>query len=153
ESMLREMGAAFAHFGAMQWHAAPLLASAVVSGNAARAVTNPADRRDTVGHVTEADLQDVDNALSMAQSFAFDWQSTESTARAARLVRAAELFEEHAFELMALAVREAGKSVPNAIAEVREAVDFLRYYAAQIRHEPNALALGPVVCISPWNFP
>src|SRR6185295_5665801 len=53
----------------------------------------------------------------------------------------------------ALAVREAGKSLPNAIAEVREAVDFLRYYAAEIRNAPQARALGPVTCISPWNFP
>ena len=54
---------------------------------------------------------------------------------------------------MALAIREAGKSLPNAIAEVREAVDFLHYYAAQIAESGNPLALGPVVCISPWNFP
>jgi RHH-type proline utilization regulon transcriptional repressor/proline dehydrogenase/delta 1-pyrroline-5-carboxylate dehydrogenase len=54
---------------------------------------------------------------------------------------------------MALAVREAGKSLPNAIAEIREAVDFLRYYAAQVRDDDNVAALGPVTCISPWNFP
>jgi RHH-type proline utilization regulon transcriptional repressor/proline dehydrogenase/delta 1-pyrroline-5-carboxylate dehydrogenase len=54
---------------------------------------------------------------------------------------------------MALAIREAGKSLPNAIAEVREAVDFLRYYAAQVESHANTKALGPVVCISPWNFP
>jgi RHH-type proline utilization regulon transcriptional repressor/proline dehydrogenase/delta 1-pyrroline-5-carboxylate dehydrogenase len=53
---------------------------------------------------------------------------------------------------MALAVREAGKSLPNAIAEIREAVDFLRYYAVESR-SGNATALGPVACISPWNFP
>ena len=56
-------------------------------------------------------------------------------------------------ELMALAVREAGKSLPNAIAEIREAVDFLRYYAAQAKDATAAQALGPVTCISPWNFP
>jgi RHH-type proline utilization regulon transcriptional repressor/proline dehydrogenase/delta 1-pyrroline-5-carboxylate dehydrogenase len=54
---------------------------------------------------------------------------------------------------MALAIREAGKSLPNAIAEIREAVDFLRYYAQEIAGKPNTLALGPVTCISPWNFP
>jgi RHH-type proline utilization regulon transcriptional repressor/proline dehydrogenase/delta 1-pyrroline-5-carboxylate dehydrogenase len=69
------------------------------------------------------------------------------------LKNAAELFEENQVELMALAIREAGKSLPNAIAEVREAVDFLHYYAAQVAESGNSLALGPVVCISPWNFP
>jgi hypothetical protein len=68
----------------------------------------------------------------------------------------ADLMEDHMPALMGLAVREAGKTLSNAIAEVREAVDFCRYYAAQIvanfdnaTHQP----LGPVVCISPWNFP
>jgi RHH-type proline utilization regulon transcriptional repressor/proline dehydrogenase/delta 1-pyrroline-5-carboxylate dehydrogenase len=56
-------------------------------------------------------------------------------------------------ELMTLAIREAGKSLPNAIAELREAVDFLRYYAAEVGGSANTLALGPVTCISPWNFP
>ena len=58
--------------------------------------------------------------------------------------------------LIGLAIREAGKSIPNAVAEVREAVDFCRYYAAQIRAEfrnETHRALGPVVCIAPWNFP
>ena len=80
-------------------------------------------------------------------------KTTEPSLRAQALQRAADLFEEHHIELMALAVREAGKSLPNAIAEIREAVDFLRYYAAQVEHAPNTLALGPVTCISPWNFP
>src|SRR5690606_22053912 len=72
------------------------------------------------------------------------------------LLRAADLMQACMPTLLGLIVREAGKSVSNAIAEVREAVDFLRYYAAQVRkdfdpatHQP----LGPVVCISPWNFP
>ena len=72
------------------------------------------------------------------------------------LLRAADLLESEGATLMGLIVREAGKSLPNAVAEVREAVDFLRYYAAEVRdgfdnatHRP----LGPVACISPWNFP
>jgi RHH-type proline utilization regulon transcriptional repressor/proline dehydrogenase/delta 1-pyrroline-5-carboxylate dehydrogenase len=69
------------------------------------------------------------------------------------LLRAADLYEQHMPELMALAVREAGKSLPNAIAEIREAVDFLRYYAVEIRESGSGQALGPVTCISPWNFP
>src|SRR4029453_7305577 len=76
--------------------------------------------------------------------------------RAAALERAADLMEAQMQSLMGIIMREAGKTFSNAIAEVREAVDFLRYYAAEIRrsfdndtHRP----LGPVVCISPWNFP
>ena len=76
--------------------------------------------------------------------------------RAACLERAADLLEAERATLLALAVREAGKTLANAVAEVREAVDFLRYYAAQARAEldhPGVAPLGPVVAISPWNFP
>jgi RHH-type proline utilization regulon transcriptional repressor/proline dehydrogenase/delta 1-pyrroline-5-carboxylate dehydrogenase len=68
------------------------------------------------------------------------------------LERAAELFEAHRDTLVPLAIREAGKTMANAIGELREAVDFLRYYAARAR-ELDGTPLGPVVCISPWNFP
>ena len=71
--------------------------------------------------------------------------------RAAALRRAADLYEENAAELTALATREAGKTLPDAIAEVREAVDFLRYYADQA--EAATGPRGVMVCISPWNFP
>jgi RHH-type proline utilization regulon transcriptional repressor/proline dehydrogenase/delta 1-pyrroline-5-carboxylate dehydrogenase len=81
------------------------------------------------------------------------WEGQGNAARAAILLRVADLFEQHQAALMALAVREAGKSLPNAIAEIREAVDFLRYYAAEARSSADARALGPVTCISPWNFP
>jgi len=138
------------------WHAAPLIDGPLSGEVAAQAVSNPARRDELVGQVVEASAADVETALSSADAFAMDWQTTEPSLRADALNRAADLFETHQVELMALAIREAGKSLPNAIAEVREAVDFLRYYAAQVRnmsHTPNALALGPVTCISPWNFP
>jgi RHH-type transcriptional regulator, proline utilization regulon repressor / proline dehydrogenase / delta 1-pyrroline-5-carboxylate dehydrogenase len=152
EETLRELDAAFKRFDGAHWHAAPLLAVPILAGRA-QPVCNPADHREIVGDVCEADVNDVEQALAHAQAFAIDWQITPPAARGAALMRAADLFEAHHCELMALAIREAGKSLPNAIAEVREAVDFLRYYAAQIRDEPNVQALGPVVCISPWNFP
>ncbi len=129
-----------------------LLAGAVQTGQA-MAVHNPAALADVVGHVVEASGADVERALVAAQAYAMDWQTTEPAGRAALLFRTATLFEQHRDELMALAIREAGKSLPNAIAEVREAVDFLRYYAAQVHDTPNRLALGPIACISPWNFP
>ena len=152
ENVLRKLAASYEQIGAQQWHAQPLIDGAVSASKAA-SVCNPADRRDVVGSVIEADAQDMETALAAASSYATDWQTREPAERAAILVRAAELFEENQSELMAIAVREAGKSLPNAIAEVREAIDFLHYYALQIRGTQNALALGPVVCISPWNFP
>jgi RHH-type proline utilization regulon transcriptional repressor/proline dehydrogenase/delta 1-pyrroline-5-carboxylate dehydrogenase len=151
EDVLREVALALAQ--PRSWTAGPLLAVAPSAGQASQALLNPARKDDVVGSVTEATAEDVDNALNAASQFAMDWQTTEPSERAACLDRAADLFENNKLELMALAVREAGKSLPNAIAEVREAVDFLRYYAAQVRGSTNMLALGPVSCISPWNFP
>ncbi|OGB20564.1 MAG: trifunctional transcriptional regulator/proline dehydrogenase/L-glutamate gamma-semialdehyde dehydrogenase [Burkholderiales bacterium RIFCSPLOWO2_02_FULL_57_36] len=152
ENILREIDDAFARFGARQWRAAPLLNGRVAAVQA-QLICNPADRRDIVGQVIEAGVDDVETAMTAAQAYANDWQSVAPSERAAALTRAADLFEAHRDELMALAIREAGKSLPNAVAEVREAVDFLRYYAAQVRGTVNLPALGPVVCISPWNFP
>ncbi|MGE6171148.1 trifunctional transcriptional regulator/proline dehydrogenase/L-glutamate gamma-semialdehyde dehydrogenase [Aeromonas media] len=119
-------------------------------------VVNPADHRDVVGQVSEATVELVDKALACALASGQIWQATPPAERAAVLDRAADLMESELQPLMGLLVRESGKTFANAIAEVREAVDFLRYYAAQARnhfandtHRP----LGPVVCISPWNFP
>jgi RHH-type transcriptional regulator, proline utilization regulon repressor / proline dehydrogenase / delta 1-pyrroline-5-carboxylate dehydrogenase len=151
EDVLREVSLALAQ--PRSWTAGPLLAVEASAGQVAQPVINPARKDDVVGSVTEATADDVNNALNAASQFAMDWQTTEPSHRAACLDRAADLFETHKLELMALAVREAGKSLPNAIAEVREAVDFLRYYAVQVRGSTNTLALGPVTCISPWNFP
>ena len=98
----------------------------------------------------------VDAALGHAVAAAPVWQATPPADRAACLRRAADLMEARMPALIGLIVREAGKTLPNAVGEVREAVDFLRYYAAQVAdsfdndtHRP----LGPVACISPWNFP
>ncbi|MEC5160035.1 MULTISPECIES: trifunctional transcriptional regulator/proline dehydrogenase/L-glutamate gamma-semialdehyde dehydrogenase [unclassified Janthinobacterium] len=153
EDVLREVSAALA--APRNWNAAPLIDAPLSIGTdvAAQSLRNPARHDDVVGSVVEANAADVDAALASASAFAMDWQTTEPALRAAALNRAADLFETHRLELMALAIREAGKSLPNAIAEVREAVDFLRYYAAQVHDVPNTLALGPVTCISPWNFP
>ncbi|WP_414156234.1 trifunctional transcriptional regulator/proline dehydrogenase/L-glutamate gamma-semialdehyde dehydrogenase [Pseudomonas sp. BNK-30] len=137
------------------WKATPLLACAASEG-AATAVLNPADHRDLVGHVQEATVADVDNAIQCALNAAPIWQATPPAERAAILERTADLMEAEIQPLMGLLIREAGKTFANAIAEVREAVDFLRYYAVQARNDFSNDAhrpLGPVVCISPWNFP
>ncbi len=135
--------------------AKPLVGDVEREGNA-RAVRNPADTRDVVGFVTEASPQDVEDACAEAVTAAPIWDATPAHERAAALWRAAELVEAQMATLMGLISREAGKSLPNAIAEVREAVDFLRYYSVEARSNVTPTrqrSLGPVVCISPWNFP
>ncbi|MBX8539955.1 trifunctional transcriptional regulator/proline dehydrogenase/L-glutamate gamma-semialdehyde dehydrogenase [Pseudomonas cichorii] len=137
------------------WKAAPILGCPASEGPAI-ATLNPSDQRDVVGHVQEANLEDVDNALQSALIAGPIWQATPPAERAAILERAADLMENEIQPLMGLLVREAGKTFANAIAEVREAVDFLRYYAVQARNDfsnDTHRPLGPVVCISPWNFP
>ncbi|MCX5541518.1 trifunctional transcriptional regulator/proline dehydrogenase/L-glutamate gamma-semialdehyde dehydrogenase [Paraburkholderia sp. CNPSo 3076] len=138
------------------WRAAPMLADSDIADSAARDVRNPADHRDLVGTVAEATSEHVSAALSQAVAAAPIWQATPVEARADCLARAADLLEAQMHTLMGLIVREAGKSLANAVAEIREAIDFLRYYSTQIRDEfsnDTHRPLGPVVCISPWNFP
>jgi RHH-type proline utilization regulon transcriptional repressor/proline dehydrogenase/delta 1-pyrroline-5-carboxylate dehydrogenase len=126
------------------WQAAP------ASGGARPiAVRNPADRRDLVGQVRDATAPEIEAALAAAT--ASGWGSVPAAARAACLQRAADLLEQRRPGLFGLIVREAGKSLPNAVSEIREAVDFLRYYATLARDE--GVPLGSVLCISPWNFP
>jgi RHH-type proline utilization regulon transcriptional repressor/proline dehydrogenase/delta 1-pyrroline-5-carboxylate dehydrogenase len=155
ERRLASLAAVLVPGGGGPLSAAPLLGDGVAAGEA-REVRNPADRRDLVGRVVEATPETVDAALAQAVAAAPLWAGTPPAERAARLERAADLMEERMPALLGPIVREAGKSLPNAVSEVREAVDFLRYYAAQVRrgfengtHRP----LGPVACISPWNFP
>ncbi|MFL6674764.1 MAG: trifunctional transcriptional regulator/proline dehydrogenase/L-glutamate gamma-semialdehyde dehydrogenase [Massilia sp.] len=151
EDALRETARAL---GQQRQHAArPLIDGPVEASAAPVDVINPAQSFDIVGTVREATSADVETALQAAAAHASSWEGASTTARADMLARVADLYEQHHAELMALAVREAGKSLPNAIAEIREAVDFLRYYSAQVRGAENTGALGPVTCISPWNFP
>ena len=117
-------------------------------------VLNPADHGDTVGTAASALPRDAQLAARTAAQAFTGWSDTPAEDRAACLERAADLLEARMVQLLGLIMREAGKSAPNAIAEVREAVDFMRYYAQEARTGlTSAEALGPVVCISPWNFP
>ncbi len=150
------------------WQAAPLVPGAVIAGDAL-AVANPADHRQIVGHWKPADAATVEKALSNAAAAYPAWNRTPAASRATILEHAADLLEARMPEFMALCVKEAGKTLPDGVAEVREAVDFLRYYAGQARAqfgaperlpgptgESNELQLhgrGVFVCISPWNFP
>jgi RHH-type proline utilization regulon transcriptional repressor/proline dehydrogenase/delta 1-pyrroline-5-carboxylate dehydrogenase len=150
EDVLRESAAAL---GQQRQHIARPLIDGVVSASSPIDIVNPAQADDIVGQVHESTAVDVERALHAAAAGAAAWQDTSPAHRGAILFRVADLFEQNRAGLMTLAVREAGKSLPNAIAEIREAVDFLRYYAAQAGAIQNEKPLGPVACISPWNFP
>jgi RHH-type proline utilization regulon transcriptional repressor/proline dehydrogenase/delta 1-pyrroline-5-carboxylate dehydrogenase len=149
--------------GRADWRAAPLVAGSTRAGTPVT-VVDPA-RGTAIGRVEEADGDAVDAAYAAARRYL----PPPASARAAVLERFADLLEANAAELMALAVREAGKTLPDALGEVREAVDFARYYAGECLRlfgtdtplpgptgESNTLRLTPrgaFVCISPWNFP
>jgi len=150
------------------WQAAPLVPGSNTTG-ATKQVTNPADQRQVVGQWQASDAATVQKALANAVAAQPAWNRTPAASRAAILEHAADQLEARIAEFMALCVKEAGKSLPDGVAEVREAVDFLRYYAKQARDqfgageklpsptgESNELQLhgrGVFVCISPWNFP
>ena len=149
------------------WHAGPLV-SGVTAAGTPRPILDPADRRRVVGEVAEANLEQVGAAIEAALRAAPDWDRLPAAERAACLERAADLLEERLGSFVALCCREAGKTVPDGVAEVREAADYCRYYAARARElweprvlpgptgECNTLSLhgrGVFACISPWNFP
>ncbi len=153
---------------AREWLAAPVVGGKTVAGEPRR-IADPSDRRRSAGSVIEADEAALERALALAAAAAPGWDAAPAETRAACLDRAADLFEAHRTELMALCVREGGKCIPDALAEVREAVDYCRYYAHLARRdfaapqvlsgpagELDTLALhgrGVFACISPWNFP
>jgi RHH-type proline utilization regulon transcriptional repressor/proline dehydrogenase/delta 1-pyrroline-5-carboxylate dehydrogenase len=167
-AVLVPLGRAMDAAAARGWHAAPLIGGTEAAGTA-RPVIDPADNRRTAGAVVEATAEHLERALARAARAAPAWDAAGAEARAACLEVTADLMEAERAELMALCVREAGKTIGDAIAEIREAVDFCRYYAARARTdfagpqampgptgERNEVALhgrGVFVCISPWNFP
>ena len=141
---LRAVEEAREPFRGHEWSAGPLLAGDAAP-EAAVAVTNPARPGDVPGHVRPASAADVETALSAAAP----WLAPLTTRRTA-LLKAADALEARYGEIFALLAREAGKGLPDCVAELREGVDFLRYYAGQATGEPPA---GVFTCISPWNFP
>ncbi|MGZ2411231.1 RHH-type transcriptional regulator, proline utilization regulon repressor / proline dehydrogenase / delta 1-pyrroline-5-carboxylate dehydrogenase [Sphingomonas sp. F9_3S_D5_B_2] len=150
--------------GSRRWEAKPTRGKGT-----ARAVTSPHDRTVEVGTVFEASSVDVDAMVRAGHAAQQQWDALGGEARARLLDRAADLYEDHREELFSLCIREGGKTLPDAILEVREAVDFLRFYASEARRqftgplmlpgptgEQNELRLhgrGVFACISPWNFP
>jgi len=150
-------------------HTAGPIISGVALPGVGEAITNPADRRDRVGSSRDATAAEIVAAFDAGARAQPEWDGAGGVARAACLDRAADLLEARRLDFMSLLVREAGKTLADAIAEVREAADFCRYYAVQARAsfgepvrlvgptgESNELSLqgrGVFACISPWNFP
>ena len=146
------------------WTAKPTLGK-----GRARAVNSPHDRRIEVGKVFEASADDVDRMVHAGHAAQVGWDALGGEARARLLERTADLYEDNREEFYSLCIREGGKTLPDAVLEVREAVDFLRFYASEARRqftrslplpgptgEQNELRLhgrGVFACISPWNFP
>jgi RHH-type transcriptional regulator, proline utilization regulon repressor / proline dehydrogenase / delta 1-pyrroline-5-carboxylate dehydrogenase len=149
--------------------AGPTVSGETLEGVETIDITSPHDRRVIVGTCRNADPPTIDRALSAAKSASHEWDAVDGAARAEILDRAADLFEADRAALMALMLREAGKTLANAQDDFREAVDHLRYTAAEVRRsfagpielkgptgERNELTLhgrGVFACISPWNFP
>jgi RHH-type transcriptional regulator, proline utilization regulon repressor / proline dehydrogenase / delta 1-pyrroline-5-carboxylate dehydrogenase len=149
------------------WSAAPIIGGIELTG-VGDPVLDPSDRR-RIGEVVQAKSEDIDRALARAVGAAPSWDRRPAGERAAILERAADLYEERMARLMALVIREGGRTIPAALAEVREAVDYLRYYAvrgqadfagperlpgpAGERNEIQLHGRGVFACISPWNFP
>lgn len=151
-----------------RWTAMPII-NGVEEHGSPRALLDPSDKQRVAGEVCEATPEQVDSALKHAVKAAESWDRQPVATRAACLDKAADLLQQRMPEFMAIAVREAGKTLADAIGEVREAIDFCRYYAAQARQEfaqplvfpgptgeSNQMTFhgkGVIACISPWNFP
>jgi len=166
ESLARRMQG----FSEKRWNVRPVLADdSATAGSSSVENVNPARLSDVIGSIEAASEQQVEKAIATAKAFSTQWDAVQAVSRADMLDAAADLMEENLPELMALCAREAGKTVRDSISEVREAVDFARYYALQAREhfafpvklpgptgESNELSLhgrGVFACISPWNFP
>jgi RHH-type proline utilization regulon transcriptional repressor/proline dehydrogenase/delta 1-pyrroline-5-carboxylate dehydrogenase len=147
----------------------PIVGGRLLAGTAAQDVTNPFDRTQVLGHVSEATEADVDRAAELAAEAQVAWDRRQGAGRAPVLRAMAEALESDMDRLVALLSREAGKTLNDGVAEVREAADFCRYYAMLAEQqfggrqelkgpvgEINLLVLhgrGVFACISPWNFP
>ncbi len=165
---LAELKKAMEKMDEQQWRVGPIIAGKMLTTSEERPVLSPSNLQRIVGFVHQATPNDVENALDKAHQATTRWANTAVDERANCLERAADLFEKNTPCLMTLLTREGGKHINDCISEIREAVDFCRYYAARARKdllpikltgptgEFNQLSLHPrgvFVCISPWNFP
>jgi RHH-type proline utilization regulon transcriptional repressor/proline dehydrogenase/delta 1-pyrroline-5-carboxylate dehydrogenase len=165
---IARLEAEFAAQPRARWSAAPIVGGRLGGDGAAQTMADPSDLTHIIGEVRGATAGEVDRAVALAAKAQPDWNAAGAAHRAACLRRAADLLEARRLQFMGIAIREAGKTIPDALAEIREAADFLRYYAMQAERdfapvaldgptgESNQLALagrGVFACVSPWNFP
>ncbi|MBL8400508.1 bifunctional proline dehydrogenase/L-glutamate gamma-semialdehyde dehydrogenase PutA, partial [Accumulibacter sp.] len=165
---IADLQAAIAHSRSITFTAPPIVDGAEAAG-VARPVASPTDARDIVGTTIDATPADAARAMQQAAAAFRRWDRTPASTRAAALDRAGRLMQDRMPELVALIVREGGRTQGDAVSEVREAIDFCHYYAKEGSNrfsaplelpgptgEKNRLSLhgrGVFVCISPWNFP
>jgi len=156
-------------FESTTWTAHATVVTPEKSLGAKRNIVSPQNNQKTIGVLIESTEVDIKKTIDHSAKAFEAWETTSVEKRAGYLERTADLLEKNIPELMYLLISEAGKTIPDALAEIREAVDFCRYYAEQARlhiakpltlpgptGESNQLFLrgrGPMVCISPWNFP
>ena len=155
ETVLQNLQEKLNQASSEDFHAASIVNGEARNVGEAQPVRNPADHNDVVGTVSFADAALAQEAIGAAVAALPEWSAKPASERADCLRRFADLLEQHTPALMMLAVREAGKTLNNAVAEVREAVDFCRYYANEAENTlpKDAKAVGAIVAISPWNFP
>ena len=155
ENVLQNLQEKLNQASSEDFHAASIVNGEARNVGEAQPVRNPADHNDVVGTVSFADAALAQEAIGAAVAALPEWSAKPASERADCLRRFADLLEQHTPALMMLAVREAGKTLNNAVAEVREAVDFCRYYANESENTlpKDAKAVGAIVAISPWNFP
>jgi len=145
---LNEIETARNKFSTHQWIAKPILAIPY-QGEKPKLLINPANKNDNIGKLIEVNANDTNAAIKASRA----WSEHSKDERAAILIKASNLFEENFGEFFAVLSREAGKIPLDIVSELREAVDFLRYYATQIKTLDTRNACGVFACISPWNFP
>lgn len=151
-----------------EWVAGSIINGEEIIGRDARPVTSPCDTNQILGYVNQSNPLDVEHALQIATDAKKSWLEVPVHKRAAILEQAAVLLQEEMPNLIYIISREGGRTIQNAIAEIREAIDYCRYYAYRARQdfepidlpgptgEYNQLSLHPrgvFACISPWNFP
>jgi RHH-type proline utilization regulon transcriptional repressor/proline dehydrogenase/delta 1-pyrroline-5-carboxylate dehydrogenase len=167
-NILNELKESMDQSDKQEWLAGPIIGGDLITKGTKEAVTSPYDINHIVGYCYKAEANDIENALAFAANATKKWGLTSIDERADCLDRAADLFEKNMASLMMLLCREGGKQIVDCLSEVRETIDFCRYYAARARKdllpkqlrsptgEFDQLSLHPrgvIVCISPWNFP
>lgn len=155
------------NYAQTKWQVGSLINGRTLNKNA-KSVVSPSQTHQVIGEVSQAETEEVEFAIKTATAAKIAWEKINVAQRASILERAAQLFQEAMPELITILSKEGGKCIPDCISEIRETIDYCRYYAYRARldlapitlpgptGELNTLSLHPrgvIACISPWNFP